>query len=55
MTNFTLAGYQSFTLDKSLIKKIFSWKETSKERDRTFYEKDGSEDSISYNYNKKQR
>ena len=32
LTNFTLAGYQSFTIDKSLIKKIFSWKDDKKKK-----------------------
>ena len=55
MTNFTLAGYQSFTIDKSLIKKIFSWKETQRAKDHSFFEKGNSEDGFGYNYDKKQR
>ena len=32
LTNFTLAGYQAFTIDKSLIKKVFSWKDDKKKK-----------------------
>lgn len=54
MTNFSLANYQSFTIDKSLIKKIFSWKETLRSKNRSFYDKGNSEDDGGYNYDKKQ-
>ena len=30
LTNLTLQNYQAFTIDKSMIKKIFSWRETTK-------------------------
>ena len=37
MTNFSLVAYQGFTIDKSLIKKIFSWKEPKKGKNRGFF------------------
>ena len=52
MTNFALANYQSFTIDKSLIKKIFSWKEKKEESNKEFFKSGESEDG--YNYDKKQ-
>ena len=53
MSNLILNKYQSFTLDKSLIKKIFSWMETSKKgkpkaHDQSFYKKNNV-----YNYDDK--
>jgi hypothetical protein len=27
ITNLTIGGYQGFTVDKSLVKKLYSWKE----------------------------
>ena len=40
ITNLTLRNYQSFTIDKSMIKKIYSWKEPNLEHNKSFFEKD---------------
>ena len=52
MTNFALVNYQSFTIDKSMVKKIFSWKDQKKERNRSYFEKDSID---GYQYDTKQK
>ena len=37
VTNLSLVAYQGFTIDKSLIKKIFSWKEPRKGKSKQFF------------------
>lgn len=37
LTNMTIAGYQSFTIDKSMIKKLFSKKEKKKNRNKNYF------------------
>ena len=37
VTNLTLVAYQGFTIDKSLIKKIFSWKEPRKGKSKQYF------------------
>ena len=49
LTNEALKAYQGFIIDKSLIKKIFSWKEPSKEKSKAFFKKSSEE----YEFDKK--
>ena len=43
LTNESLKQYQGFVIDKSLIKKIFSWKEPSKAKSKAIFKKDNDE------------
>ena len=49
MSSLLLGSYQNFTINKSLIKKIFSWKEPKLKSNTSYFQK-----SEQYNYDKKQ-
>ena len=46
-----LSKYQSFTIDKSMIKKIYSWEEPNREYNKTYFSKDNEQ----YNFDSKQQ
>ena len=50
LTNESLKQYQGFVIDKSLIKKIFSWKEPSRGKSKEIFKKSSDE----YSYDLKQ-
>ena len=50
MANFSLKSYATFTLDKSMIKRLYSSKQTKKGKNETFYNKT----SDSYNLSPEQ-
>ena len=39
MSSYLLSSYQNFTIDKSLIKKVFSWKEPKLKENKSFFSK----------------
>ena len=49
-TSYFLSSYQNFTIDKSLIKKVFSWKEPKLKENTSFFRKSAE----LYNFDMKQ-
>ena len=52
MSMYLLTSYQNFTIDKSLIKKVFTWKEKQEKQNTSFFSKHAEEQ---YNFDMKQK